>query len=71
MPLKPREKSSRIISLEEENSLQMLKDDTILIDQRKLKKLNMLDKIDEHLVKMTWALLNKKSSIRKGLLHVV
>ncbi|KAL9963744.1 hypothetical protein ACROYT_G027278 [Oculina patagonica] len=46
-------KPVRISSSEEENSSHVLKDDAILVDiQRKLEKLNMLDKIDERLIKM-------------------
>ena len=68
MPPKPSEKRSRISSSEDENSIHVLKDDAILVDiQRKLEKLNMLDKLTNASSRWRtiWALLNKKPSSRK------
>ena len=52
MPPKPSEKRSRVSSSEEENHVLGV-GDTILVDiQRRLEKLDLLDKIDEGLIKM-------------------
>ena len=52
MPPKPREKRSRVSSSEEENHVLGV-GDAILVDiQRRLEKLDLLDKIDERLIKM-------------------
>ena len=52
MPPKPSEKRSRVSSSEEENHVLGV-GDAILVDiQRRLEKLDLLDKIDERLIKM-------------------
>ena len=50
MPPKPSEKRTRVSSSEEETTAHVLVDDAILKDiQKKLEKLDMLDKINDQL----------------------
>ena len=74
MPPKPSEKRTRVSSSEEETSAHVLVDDAILNDiQRKLEKLDMLDKINNQLSTIKHNITNIKSNVtelEKGLCAV-
>ena len=64
MPPKPSEKRTRVSSSEEEISAHVLVDDAILKDiQKKLEKLDMLDKINNQLSTIKHDITNIKSKI--------
>ena len=71
MPPKPSEKRTRVSSSEEEISAHVLVDDAILKDiQKKLEKLDMLDKINNQLSTIKQDITNTKSNVtelEKGL----
>ena len=71
MPPKPSEKRTRVSSSEEEISAHVLVDDAILKDiQKKLEKLDMLDKINNQLSTIKHDITNIKSNVtelEKGL----
>ena len=71
MPPKPSEKRTRVSSSEEEISAHVLVDDAILKDiQKKLEKLDMLDKIINQLSTIKQDITNTKSNVtelEKGL----
>ena len=71
MPPKPSEKRTRVSSSEEEISAHVLVDDAILKDiQKKLEKLDMLDKINNQLSTIKQDITNPKSNVtelEKGL----
>ena len=74
MPPKPSEKRTRVSSSEEEISAHVLVDDAILKDiQKKLEKLDMLDKINNQLSTIKHDITNIKSNVtelEKGLTAV-
>ena len=64
MPPKPSEKRTRVSSSEEEISAHVLVDDAILKDiQKKLEKLDILDKINNQLSTIKHDITNIKSKI--------
>ena len=71
MPPKPSEKRTRVSSSEEEISFHVLVDNSILKDiQKKLEKLDMLDKINNQLSTIKHDITNIKSNVtelEKGL----